>query len=67
MSDALILEKLFQRQFDGKHQIQYKHSLSHPSTRESSTSTNQDSTSSPASKPYGTTTTITANRTHAPK
>lgn len=48
MSDAFILENLFQRQFDKKHQIHYKPSL----TTHTTTTT----------KPLGNTTTITATQ-----
>lgn len=50
MSDALILENLYQRSFTGEHQIHYKHPHRH--SRQSSTTTTSDLPSTTATMPY---------------
>lgn len=61
MSDAFILENLYQRQFEAKHQTPSNHTL----TASTTTTTTASSTKTPSTtKPLGNTTTITANPNH---
>lgn len=62
MSDAFILENLYRRQFDAKHQAPSNHTLT-TSTTTTPSSTKTTSTPS-ATKPLGNTTSITANPNH---